>query len=392
VKVLYFTRDYTTHDRRFLAALAETDHEVAYLRLERSGHQLEDRPLPPGIEQISWAGGQTSFKWWDVPRLYRELKSVIRDVKPDLIQAGPIQTAAFLVGLTGFEPLVSMSWGYDLLIDAERNAAIRWATRYSLKHSAVMVGDCDTIRRKAVFYGMPDDRIVTFPWGVEIEHFSPQDNGDRAEIAEKPSLREQYGWDDKNFVLLSTRSWELIYGVEMIARAVADVARERPNLRLLMLGNGSQASIIRKIFMQAGVLEQVNFPGQISGSDLPHYYRTADLYVSASHSDGSSISLLEAMACGCPVLVSDIPGNREWIEPGVQGWWFRDGDLEDLKRTIIRAVDEDRDRLSEMGKTARTLAESRADWKRNFPELICAYNLALEVTRDQRYSKQDRVN
>ena len=384
MKVLYFTRDYTTHDRRFLAALAKTDHDVAYLRLERRGHQLEDRPLPPGIEQISWAGGQTSFSWWDVPQLYRDLKRVIRDVKPDLIQSGPIQTAALLVALTGFEPLVSMSWGYDLLIDAERNAALRWATRYTLKRSAVMVGDCETIRRKAILYGMPDERIVTFPWGVEIEHFTPQEY--RVPAGKSP-LRERCGWDEDIFILLSTRAWEPIYGVEVIARAFARIAKDRPYMRLLMLGNGSQAGLLRKIYFQAGVQDQVNFPGQVSRADLPRYYRAADLYVSASHSDGSSISLLEAMACGCPVLVSDIPGNREWVDHGVQGWWFRDGDIADLERLLIRTVDEHRGQLPGMGKSARLLAESRADWEKNFPELIYAYNLAIEVAKAPKLSK-----
>ena len=381
MRILYFTRDYTTHDRRFLTALAKTDNDVIYVQLERRGHQLEDRPLPLGIEQISWAGGQRSFNWQDVPRLYRDLNRVINDVKPDLIQSGPIQTAAFLVALTGFEPLVSMSWGYDLLIDAERNAAYRWMTRYTLKRSSVMVGDCDTIRQKAIFYGMPDERIVFFPWGVEIEHFTLRDDGDPAIDNQEPSLRDQLGWNDDNFIILSTRGWEQIYGVEIIANAVANVAKERPNLRLLMLGEGSQASLIRKIFSHAGVNEQVHCPGLISVLDLPDYYRTADLYVSASHSDGSSISLLEAMACGCPVLVSDIPGNREWVKPGVQGWLFKDGDPNELERALYRALDDKSDRLLEMGKAARMLVERRADWKKNFPKLFEAYRLALESSR-----------
>jgi glycosyltransferase involved in cell wall biosynthesis len=160
------------------------------------------------------------------------------------------------------------------------------------------------------------------------------------------------------------------------------LAKERPYLQLLMLGNGSQAALLRKIFMQAGVLDQVRFPGQVSGMDLPDYYRAADLYISASHSDGSSISLLEAMACGCPVLVSDIPGNREWVDPGVQGWLFRDGDDDDLERLLIQAIDEGYDRLSAMGRSARSLAESRADWKRNFPKLVDAYDLAMDRTRN----------
>ncbi len=57
MRVLYFTRDYTPHDYRFLSSLARTGHQVFSLRLERRGVQLEDRPLPPDVEQLAWAGG-----------------------------------------------------------------------------------------------------------------------------------------------------------------------------------------------------------------------------------------------------------------------------------------------------------------------------------------------
>jgi hypothetical protein len=110
------------------------------------------------------------------------------------------------------------------------------------------------------------------------------------------------------------------------------------------------------------------------------HYRIADLYLSASHSDGTSISLLEAMACGRPALVSDIPGNREWVQPGVNGWLFPDGDEKALAQAIVRAVDQ-RQQLPEMGRAAREIAEQRADWERNFQELLKAYGLALEIFR-----------
>ncbi len=63
MRVLYFTRDYTPHDHRFLSALAGTPHQIYYLRLERSPRQLEDRPLPPEVEQVHWLGGQKPFEW-----------------------------------------------------------------------------------------------------------------------------------------------------------------------------------------------------------------------------------------------------------------------------------------------------------------------------------------
>jgi glycosyltransferase involved in cell wall biosynthesis len=372
LRILYFTRDYTTHDHRFLAALARTEHEVAYLRLERGSRQLEDRSLPEGVTAIPWAGGRRPASFWDGPRLLADLRRVIQEFKPDLVQSGPLQRSAFLVALSGFRPLVSMSWGYDLLHDASRNSLWRWATQYTLTRSAIMVGDCATIRQKAISFGMPGDRIVTFPWGVDINHYSPDGSG-----RNQPDRRERLGWGAETFVLLSTRGWEPIYGVDLIARAFARLAPQRPELRLLMLGNGSLSGELRRIFRQAGVLEQVHFPGQVNQRDLPRYYRAADLYLSASHSDGTSISLLEAMACGRPALVSDIPGNREWVFQGENGWWFENGDVESLTQALLCAIEE-RGRLPQMGRAARRLAEQRANWERNFPKLLEAYNLALQ--------------
>ena len=390
MRILYFSRDYTTHDHRFLSALAKSDHKIYYLRLERRGPQLEDRALPPEIEIVAWSGGKAPASLKDGPRLWYELKQVIHRIQPDILHAGPIQRSAFLAALTGFQPLVSMSWGYDLLHDAGRNAAWRWATRFTLRHSAAMIGDCEIIRQLAVSYGMAADRIVTFPWGIDLEHFTPGDRWARAE--QSPS---EVG---KPFTLLSTRSWEPIYGVETIARAFAQVARERPELRLVMLGNGSQAGLLRQIFSRSGLLDEpgpdssprVLFPGQAAYADLPRFYHSADLYLAATHSDGTSISLLEAMACGCPVLVSDIPGNREWVTPGENGWLFPLDDPDALASAILQAV-EQRHRLPEIGRNARRLAEGRADWAKNFPWLFEAYRIARTLGMKGRKRRIDLV-
>jgi L-malate glycosyltransferase len=69
MKILYFTRDYTPHDYRFLSALAQTSHQVFYLRLEKRGHALEDRPLPEKIEQVAWEGRRKTsqaVRWLEI--------------------------------------------------------------------------------------------------------------------------------------------------------------------------------------------------------------------------------------------------------------------------------------------------------------------------------------
>ncbi len=371
-RVLYFSRDYSTHDHRFLTALEKTGHKIYYLRLESRGHALEDRPIPPAVEQVQWVGGDRPVRFKDGLRLLLDLKKVLKKINPDLVHAGPIQTAALLVTLTGYKPLVSMSWGYDLLVDAQKSISWAWATRYALKRSSVMIGDCQIVRQTAVSYGMSQDRIITFPWGVDLQHFSPR-NEEQQDPAQE--FQSRLGWGKDTFILLSTRSWELIYGVDILAKAFVLAARQHPELRLMMLGNGSLAAQLRQIFTRGEVADFVVYPGQVKQAELPKYYRAADLFVSASHSDGTSISMLEALACGCPVLLSDIPGNMEWIKPGEQGWLFRDGNALDLAEKMISAI-ENQKLLASMRCEARCLAEKRADWNKNSQEILSAYRLA----------------
>lgn len=369
MRILYFTSDFTPHDHRFLASLAESEHDVYSLRLERRSQQIEDRALPPEVTQVRWAGGQSAFRWRDVPALLTGFRRVLRMVQPDVIHAGPIQNAAFLAAVAGVRPLVSMTWGYDLLVDADRGPLWRWATRFTLKRTTVLLGDCQAVRDQASKFGFPPERTVLFPWGIDLERFSPGKNEE---------LHARRGWDGETFVLLSLRSWEPIYGVEVLARAFVRAARKEPRLRLMLMSSGSQAPLVRRILRDGGVEDRVFFGGRVSNPDLPQYYRATDLYISTSHTDGSSVSLMEALGCGCPVLVSDIPGNREWITSGEQGWLFKDGDDAALAEGILNAV-EDRERLPQMGKAARRLAEQRADWEKNFQTMLSGYELAVQI-------------
>lgn len=386
MRVLYFSQAYSTHDHRFLAALAKTKHEVFYLRLEGGNRQVEDRPVPSQIQQVHWAGGSRPFRWRDVPRLARDLRRVVRELQPDLIHAGPIQTCAFLVAVSGFRPLLTMSWGFDLMQDAQRNWWWRFITRYTLRRSTFFVSDAEVTRTKAVGYGMRRDRTAIFPWGVDLKRFVPvrarQDGRGRSsapKIAPRKSPKA-LRVHPAPFTLFCNRSWEPRYGVDVLARAFVQVAAQRPEACLLLLGGGSMAQPIRRILMNGNALDQVQLPGQVPQADLPRWYQMADLYISPSHIDGSSVSLMEALACGLPVLVSDIPANREWVTDGLNGWLFPDGDASALATRILNAM-EQRESLNTIRRAARRSAEARADWPRNFDVLLQAYQRAVELAR-----------
>ena len=365
MRIIYFSLDYTPHDHRFLSALSQTEHQVFYVRLQHGPRQTEARPVPERIEQVLWEGGRDVFRWRDAPRYVRGLRRIIKRIRPDLIHAGPIQTCAFIAVLTGFRPILTMSWGFDLMKDDTRSRWWTWVTRYTLRRSTWFTSDAQVTRDKAVAYGMNPERTVVFPWGVDLDHFKPKDW----------SANEGEG-----FTVLCNRSWEPNYGVDVVARAFVKAAQQREDISLMLLTGGSLSGLIREILIQGGVDELVTFPGFVRNDDLPRFYHMADLYVSASHVDGSSVSLMEALACGLPCAVSDIPANREWVTDGINGWVFRDGDIDALAGIILKAV-EQKTSLPVIGQNAHKTAEEKANWPSNFGKLLEAYENACKLAK-----------
>jgi glycosyltransferase involved in cell wall biosynthesis len=288
---------------------------------------------------------------------------LVKEIKPDLIHAGPIQTCAFIAVLSGFRPILTMSWGFDLMDDVHKNKWMEQVTRYTLRRSTFFTSDANVTRDKAVTYGMNPEKTIVFPWGVDLEHFAPSADYQPSTTVSRPSSA---------VTLFCNRSWETRYGVDVLARAFVKVAQEKDNVDLILLGGGSQGNAIRSILQSGGVLERVTFGGQVSQTDLPRWYHMADLYISPSHVDGSSVSLMEALACGLPCLVSDIPANKEWVIENENGWLFRDGDADDLVQKILAAIVQ-RENLPEIGRASRRLAEKRADWKKNAAALMNVY-------------------
>ena len=362
MRILYFTERDGPHDQRFLTALAGTEHQVFTLR------QKQCVPASiTGITELAWPGEQPNWSnWcgWEAGKA--QFLKVLDDVQPELVHAGPVQGPALLAALADFHPLLTMSWGSDLLLRAKRSPWMRQATQFTLDRTDIFLGDCQTVLDEAAAYRFSPSRMVRFPWGVDLNHFSPH-QAESAGLEYRKSLH----WED-HFILLCNRTWSLIYGVDLLAKAFAAAVKENKNIRLLLVGDGPQSDLIHQILDP--VLECVHFPGWLSRQEILKAYGAADLFVSPSHCDGSSVSLLEALACGLPVLTSDIPSNREWVTPGKVGDLFRDGDAIALTKKLLNMAETST--LKHMGEKSHQLAEERADWRKNFQILLGAYQMA----------------
>lgn len=367
MRILWLTQGVTGHDRRFTALLAGAGHDVRYLALDPTA---EAPDLPDGVRWESWdARPDVDARTPEgAERLLAAFRRVLDRVRPDAVHAGPVPTGGWLAALADARPRVVMSWGSDVLLEAGQGPAWARATREALAGADRFVCDCRAVLDRARTYApIADDSVVLIPWGTDPARFRP---------ADVPSVlrRELLAEDaDGAFLVLCTRSWEPVYGIDTLVEGFRRAYAREPRLRLVLAGGGSLAPEVDRWIRAAGIADVVHRPGAIGHDGLPEWFRAADLYASCAHSDGTSVSLLEAMASGLPVLATDIPSNREWVAPGENGWLAASGDPAAVAAAIAEAAALDGDARRAMGLRNRRVVEARADWGVNGARLLEAY-------------------
>jgi glycosyltransferase involved in cell wall biosynthesis len=145
-------------------------------------------------------------------------------------------------------------------------------------------------------------------------------------------------------------------GIETLLAVAARMARARPGLRFLIAGDGDRRHQFERQARAIGAAGNTRFLGFVP--DMRSFYAACDVFVLPSHSEGASMVVLEAMAMGCAVVVSDIPSLRELVGPGEHGEVVPPGDADALALALERHCD-DPDRRRALGAAAVARARAR---------------------------------
>ena len=362
MNIIYATAGWSPHDRRFLAEFLAQGHQVWFSSADE-GVTLPGEWSARGV--AVWPFSQRELAPWN---------DQIGECGVDVVHAGPLTTVAANLSRSIAAPFAAMSWGSDVLLQAADCSTSRARAIAAVSRADVILGDCTAVIEEICRW-LPEleTPYIEFPWGLELSRFGtlPFDASAR--------LRAQLGWQDAT-VLISTRSWEPHYGIGNLIAAFAEVARDEQSLRLILVGDGSLHDQILADIARRGLGERVTCPGRIDESELPAWYGAADIYVSASRCDGSSVSLLEAMACGLPVIVHERYGNREWVDEGSIGWMTDCTDAARLAQALRKSIFA-RPAWRAMGRLGRQRVFDRADWESNAKKLGVAYELAVSRYR-----------
>jgi glycosyltransferase involved in cell wall biosynthesis len=254
------------------------------------------RPQPlDGVEQVALPPVARSSDWlWRVGAARRAVAALA----PDLVHAHYISSYGFLAASIGRRPMVMTAWGSDLLLTPRRSRLMRWLTGWTLQRADLITGDSlDLLAAIEAF--QPRQPAVLVHWGADLARFAP------------------VAWDQRApFQIVSLRSWEPNYRIPVILAAVAMLHREAPErpLHLHLLGGGPDEGALRAQAAVLGLQAMVTFHGRLDDAGMAGVLARCKASVSVPASDATSVSVLESMAAGVPVVASDLPANRQWLD------------------------------------------------------------------------------
>jgi glycosyltransferase involved in cell wall biosynthesis len=151
-------------------------------------------------------------------------------------------------------------------------------------------------------------------------------------------------------------------GIELLIRAMPDVLARYPDCVLKIIGHGPQREELQQQVDQLGLVGRIVFVGAVPNTELPSHFRTATLMVCPSvGAEGLGLVCAEALACGCPVVASDLPAVQEVVQHEVSGLIFRQGDCKHLTSQILLMLS-DPARRSAMGVAGRAHVLAHFDW------------------------------
>lgn len=246
----------------------------------------------------------------------------LRRVQPDWIHAHYLTShgtlawlATAMLGAPG--RLVGSAWGSDVLVTPQRSAVQRWLLTRVLRACALSTSDSAHMAERMRQLGARE--VMTFAFGLD----------------QLPPLAA----DKDDALFFANRGLEPIYAPQRVIECFAAIAAQWPQARLVVANEGSRLGAVQALAGSLGLLDQVRFVGHLGAAAMAEHYARARWYLSLPQSDSVSVSVLEAMAHGCVPLLSDLPANRELVQPGHNGLILAEGavpTLADLQPLLER--------------------------------------------------------
>ena len=294
------------------------------------------------------------------------IRKMLKRIKPDIVHAHYASGYGTLLRLSGFHPAVLSVWGADVF-------EFPYQSRFHENLLRANLACADYITSTSIFmqpqierFLPPGRKISVIPFGVDCTRFKPMN------LEKTPEV-----------IIGTTKSFEKKYGIDYLLKAFAIVKQKykggRP-LRLFLCGQGTQKKKLETLARQLGVSENVSFAGYIAHDLLPGILNRFTVYaaLSVAESESFGVAVLEACACGIPVVVSNIGGLPEIVKDGFSGFVVPAKSEKAAAEKILQLI-EDKELRETTGLNARKFVLDNYSWENNVRQMRSLYDQAVRI-------------
>jgi glycosyltransferase involved in cell wall biosynthesis len=243
-------------------------------------------------------------------------------------------------------PIVGISWAWDLQRTKRDSESVKRVLINSLLSSDLIIVDCENSIYEITKLGVTPKRLFKSPYGLDLTLYP---------------FRKRIIEPEKTLKLYSNRQWEKIYRPDLILDTALELEKRGTNFRLVMANDGSLRKNLLQKYRSIFDSERCSWIGKISNQDNLLELQKSNLFLSMAQNDGSSLSLLEAMAVGVTTLVTDNEANREWIIENSTGYLVNSNSPK-LIADKIELISSELSSNFELLRSARKRIEESADW------------------------------
>jgi len=246
----------------------------------------------------------------------------------------------------GLKKLYDILWGYRLLEDTSR---------------VIAVADIEAEQYRSM--GVSKDKIEIVPNGIDWAEF---DN-----LPRRGGFRKKWSIDDSQRIVLYLGRIHKIKGLDLLVKAFAEIDQEINNIKLAIIGpDDGYLPTLRKLIRELGIEEQVLLTGPLYGRDKLNAYVDADIYVLPSFYEIFGVTVLEACACGTPVIVTDRCSIANIIDS--QAGLVVPYDKKSLGKAILALLNNDNIRR-DFGNKGRLLVREKFQWDKIMKQMERVY-------------------
>ena len=356
MKIAYLAAGNSIHTIRWVNALAQRGHTIFLITLHKPKEPLEQKiplfklPIPAPLGYFLNA----PF-----------LKKLLKQLQPDLLHVHYASGYGTLGRLCQWKPLMLSVLGSDVF-DFPNQSFLHHALLIKNLRVATQIGSTSHIMADITQKLCDDKPIAITPFGIETKLFYP-----------RPQLR-----DNTVLKIGTVKALAPKYGIDTLIKAFSKLrntlVESQPQLarqlRLSIAGDGQQRAELQTLVAKLGLSAVTEFAGHLPYAQVPDYLNQLDIYVAASRLDSESfgVAILEASACGLPVVVSRVGGLPEVVEEGVTGYIVDKEEVAQFAAVLLTLAQNQKLRDS-IGTAGRQMVKEKYDWQDSLSIMERAY-------------------